>query len=52
MPALFRTPDERFESLTGYQYDSEFIELDEARMAFVDVDDGDPVVCVHGMATW
>lgn len=52
MPALFRTPDERFESLTGYQYDSEFIELDEARMAFVDIDDGNPVVCVHGMATW
>jgi haloalkane dehalogenase len=49
---LFRTPDERFEGLPGYDFEPHYVELDGLRMHYLDEGDGDPVVCFHGEPTW
>jgi haloalkane dehalogenase len=49
---VFRTPDERFEGLPGYDFDPHYTQLDGLRMHHVDEGSGDPVVCFHGEPTW
>ena len=53
---LSRTPEERFEAadLTGYEYDPEYVEVGEPRMAYVDVEgEGEETfLCLHGEPTW
>ena len=53
-PALdvFRTPDERFEGLPGYDFEPNYAEFDGLRMHYVDEGEGRPVVCFHGEPTW
>ena len=58
IPAL-RTPEERFESLHGFDYPTRYLdELDGApglRMAYVDAGGADAdqiVLCLHGEPTW
>jgi haloalkane dehalogenase len=48
----FRTPDERFEGLPGFEYEPHYTEVDGLRMHYVDEGRGDPVVCFHGEPTW
>lgn len=52
MTEIFTTPAARFESLPDYAYDPLYLKIDETRMAYADVGDGEPVICLHGMATW
>jgi haloalkane dehalogenase len=49
---VFRTPDERFENLPGYDFDPHYTEFDGLRLHYVDEGSGDPVVCFHGEPTW
>jgi haloalkane dehalogenase len=49
---VFRTPDERFEDLPGYDFAPHWHEADGLRLHYVDEGDGDPVVCFHGEPTW
>jgi haloalkane dehalogenase len=49
---VFRTPDERFEALPGYDFKPHYTELDGLRLHHVDEGSGDPVVCFHGEPTW
>jgi haloalkane dehalogenase len=49
---LFRTPDERFEGLPGYDFEPHYAELNGLRLHYVDEGEGDPVVCFHGEPTW
>ena len=49
---VFRTPDERFEKLPGYEFEPHYAEVDGLRMHYVDEGAGDPVVCFHGEPTW
>jgi haloalkane dehalogenase len=49
---VFRTPDERFENLPGYDFAPHYTELDGLRLHYVDEGSGDPVVCFHGEPTW
>ncbi|HET7483239.1 MAG TPA: haloalkane dehalogenase [Actinomycetota bacterium] len=53
---VFRTPDERFERLPGYDFQPNYIDLSGdlagLRMHRVDVGTGDPVLCLHGEPTW
>jgi haloalkane dehalogenase len=49
---LFRTPDERFESLPGYTFEPRYAEVDGLRMHYVDEGEGEPVVMFHGEPTW
>jgi haloalkane dehalogenase len=56
MAEIFRTPDERFESLDGYAFDPHYEELqgdlDGLRMHYVDEGDGAPILLLHGEPTW
>jgi haloalkane dehalogenase len=49
---VFRTPDERFEELPGYDFEPHYENVDSLRMHYVDEGTGDPVVCFHGEPTW
>jgi haloalkane dehalogenase len=49
---VFRTPDERFESLPGYDFEPRYADIDGLRMHYVDEGSGSPVVCFHGEPTW
>jgi haloalkane dehalogenase len=48
----FRTPEDRFEDLPGFDLDPHYRELDGLRLAHVDEGQGSPVVFVHGEPTW
>ena len=52
MPEVFRTPDERFDGLPGYDFAPHWFETDGLRLHRVDEGSGDPVVCFHGEPTW
>jgi haloalkane dehalogenase len=52
MTEVFRTPDERFEGLPGYDFEPRYTELDGLRLHHLDEGDGDPIVCFHGEPTW
>ena len=49
---LFRTPDERFETLPGYDFAPRYADVDGLRMHYVDEGEGEPVVMFHGEPTW
>jgi haloalkane dehalogenase len=49
---LFRTPDERFEGLSGYGYAPHWHEAGGLRLHYLDEGEGSPVVCFHGEPTW
>jgi len=52
MDELFRTPDERFGALPGYDFEPHWHDADGLRMHYLDEGAGDPVVCFHGEPTW
>jgi haloalkane dehalogenase len=52
MDDVFRTPDERFASLPGYDFEPHYADVDGLRMHYVDEGSGRPVVCFHGEPTW
>ena len=52
MADVFRTPDERFEGLPGYDFAPHWHEVGGLRLHYVDEGAGDPVVCFHGEPTW
>jgi haloalkane dehalogenase len=49
---VFRTPDDRFEALPGYDFEPHYEEIEGLRMHYVDEGEGRPVVCFHGEPTW
>ncbi len=49
---VFRTPDERFADLPGYDFEPHYTEVDGLRMHYVDEGQGPPVVCFHGEPSW
>jgi haloalkane dehalogenase len=56
MADVFRTPDERFVGLPGYDFEPNYIDLrgdlDDLRMHHVDEGRGDPILLLHGEPTW
>jgi len=54
---IFRTPDERFEALPGYDFEPNYAQHGDLRLHYVDTDpahpgDGSPVWFMHGEPTW
>jgi haloalkane dehalogenase len=51
---VFRTPDERFDALPGYDFTPNYVEVDGLRLHYVDEGprDGQPIVCFHGEPSW
>jgi haloalkane dehalogenase len=54
MTDVFRTPDERFENLPGYDFAPNYVDVDGLRMHYLDEGpkEGRPVVCFHGEPSW
>ena len=52
MTDAYRTPDERFAALPGYDFAPHYVEQDGLRMHYVDVGSGAPVLLLHGEPTW
>jgi haloalkane dehalogenase len=48
----YRTPDDRFEGLAGYDFAPNYIEQDGLRMHYLDEGTGAPVLLLHGEPTW
>jgi haloalkane dehalogenase len=48
----YRTPDERFEQLPGYDFEPRYLEQDGLRLHYLDEGKGDPVLFLHGEPTW
>lgn len=49
---VFRTPDERFADLPGYDYEPRYEQFDGLRLHRVDEGEGRPVICFHGEPSW
>jgi len=49
---VYRTPDERFEGLPGYDFAPHYVEQDGLRMHYLDEGAGDPILLLHGEPTW
>ena len=49
---VFRTPDERFDGLSGFDFEPHYAEVDGLRLHYVDEGSGDPILCFHGEPTW
>ncbi|MGH2922823.1 MAG: haloalkane dehalogenase [Solirubrobacterales bacterium] len=49
---VFRTPEERFQGLPGYEFEPRYTEVDGLRLHRVDEGSGRPVLCFHGEPTW
>jgi haloalkane dehalogenase len=47
-----RTPEERFEGLPGFEFESEYRQVDGLRLAHLDEGEGQPVIFFHGEPTW
>jgi haloalkane dehalogenase len=52
MGDVYRTPEERFASLPGYNFAPHYVEQDGLRMHYVDEGEGGPVLLLHGEPTW
>jgi haloalkane dehalogenase len=48
----YRTPDERFDGLPGWELAPRYLEQDGLRMHYVDEGAGAPVLLLHGEPTW
>ncbi len=53
-PGVYRTPDERFEGLPGFDFEPHYLEIDGYRVHYLDEGpkDGDPILLIHGEPTW
>jgi haloalkane dehalogenase len=51
---IYRTPDERFEVLPGYDFAPNYVDIDGLRMHYLDEGprSGKPIVCFHGEPSW
>ena len=49
---LLRTPEERFENLPDFPYEPHYVDAHGLRMHYIDVGEGDPVLCLHGEPSW
>jgi haloalkane dehalogenase len=49
---VFRTPEERFDALPGYELEPHYAEVGGLRLHYVDEGGGQPIVCFHGEPTW
>jgi haloalkane dehalogenase len=47
-----RTPEERFGHLPAYPFAPHYVEIDGARMHYVDEGRGEVILCLHGEPSW
>jgi haloalkane dehalogenase len=47
-----RTPDERFQNIPDFPYEPHYLEIDDARIHYIDEGQGEVVLCLHGEPSW
>jgi haloalkane dehalogenase len=50
--SAYRTPEERFAALPGYNFAPHYVDQDGLRMHYVDEGQDEPVLLLHGEPTW
>ncbi len=51
-PGIYRTPDERFKNLPGFDFAPHYEAVNGYRMHYLDEGDGEVVLMLHGEPTW
>ena len=49
---LVRTPDNRFANLKDFPYEPRYVEINGARVHYIDEGSGEVILCLHGEPTW
>ena len=49
---ILRTPEERFADLTDFPFEPRYVEINGARVHYLDEGAGEVVLCLHGEPTW
>jgi len=50
---ILRTPDERFQNLSDYDFSPNYVDIGDTRMHYLDEGDGaETILCLHGEPTW
>jgi haloalkane dehalogenase len=49
---LVRTADERFAGIADFPYEPRYVEINGARVHYIDEGAGEPILCLHGEPTW
>jgi haloalkane dehalogenase len=49
---ILRTPDERFQNLPDFPYQPNYLEINDARVHYLDEGTGEVILCLHGEPTW
>jgi haloalkane dehalogenase len=49
---LLRTPDERFANLPGFPFEPHYVDIDGARVHYLNEGEGETILCLHGEPTW
>jgi len=49
---LLRTPDSRFTNLPDFPFEPHYVEINGARIHYVDEGEGEAILCLHGEPTW
>jgi haloalkane dehalogenase len=50
--SILRTPDERFANLPGWSFAPHYLDINGARVHYVDEGQGDVILCLHGEPSW
>ncbi|HZU66597.1 MAG TPA: haloalkane dehalogenase [Ktedonobacteraceae bacterium] len=51
MPTI-RTPEERFQNLPGFPFQPHYVDVNGARVHYVDEGQGEVILCLHGEPSW
>lgn len=49
---IIRTPEERFLNLPDYPFEPNYVEINGARLHYVDEGQGEVILCLHGEPSW
>lgn len=49
---LLRTPDECFTNMPDFPFEPRYVEINGARVHYVDEGEGETILCLHGEPTW
>ncbi|MBM7661505.1 haloalkane dehalogenase [Bacillus mesophilus] len=49
---MIRTPEEQFKDITDYPYKPNYININGARVHYIDEGEGEIFLCLHGEPTW
>lgn len=49
---LLRTPEDRYANLPGWTFEPHYVEINGARVHYIDEGEGEVILCLHGEPTW